>query len=50
VPGAVRIALAEAGVVATTDTGWCTAATPHLFSYRRDGVTGRQALVAVLEP
>lgn len=38
--------LAEAGISATVDTR-CTAEDPHLFSYRRDGVTGRQAMIVM---
>jgi copper oxidase (laccase) domain-containing protein len=49
-PEAVRCALARAGVDDLTDVGVCTFASPDHFSYRRDGVTGRQALVAVLDP
>ena len=30
--------------------GVCTAASPDHFSYRRDGVTGRQAMVVVRTP
>jgi YfiH family protein len=45
VPVAVRIALARAGVDDVTDVDVCTAASPHHFSHRRDGVTGRQAVV-----
>jgi copper oxidase (laccase) domain-containing protein len=48
-PEAVRCALARAGVDELTDVGICTFASPDHFSYRRDGVTGRQALVAVLD-
>lgn len=48
-PTAVRLACARAGVDEFEDLGICTAATPSLFSYRRDGVTGRQAVVAVLQ-
>jgi YfiH family protein len=48
VPAAVRAALARVGVDELDDVDVCTAASPDHFSYRRDGVTGRQALVAVL--
>jgi YfiH family protein len=48
-PAAVRGALARAGVDDLVDLGPCTAAEPGWFSHRRDGVTGRQALVGVLE-
>ncbi|GIU89580.1 MAG: laccase domain protein [Acidimicrobiia bacterium] len=47
-PAAVRVALARAGVEALHDCGVCTAASPHHFSHRRDGLTGRQVTVAVL--
>jgi YfiH family protein len=46
-PATVRIALAEAGVVDVVDTGICTSASPDHFSHRRDGITGRQAVVVV---
>jgi YfiH family protein len=45
---AVRLALARTGVASVEDSGVCTAAVPAYFSYRRDGVTGRQVTVAVL--
>ncbi|MFN8035909.1 MAG: polyphenol oxidase family protein [Acidimicrobiia bacterium] len=45
-PRAVRSALREAGVERVDDVGVCTYASPDHFSYRRDGRTGRQALVA----
>ena len=48
VAAAVRVALERAGVDDMRDTGICTAASADHFSYRRDGVTGRQATVAVL--
>jgi YfiH family protein len=48
IPAAVQIACARAGVEHFEDLGTCTAATPSLFSHRRDGVTGRHAVVAVL--
>lgn len=38
--------LAEAGIAATADPR-CTAEDPDLYSYRRDGRTGRQALAIV---
>jgi polyphenol oxidase len=47
-PAAVRVALARAGVASVEDSGRCTADVPTYFSYRRDGVTGRQVTVAVL--
>ena len=49
-PAAVRVALARAGVDDLIDLDVCTAASSDHFSHRRDGVTGRQALVAVLTP
>jgi YfiH family protein len=45
---AVRIALRRAGVDEFHDTTTCTAESADHFSYRRDGVTGRQATIAVL--
>jgi YfiH family protein len=45
---AVRVALRRAGVDEFHDTSTCTSASPDYFSYRRDGVTGRQATIAVL--
>jgi hypothetical protein len=48
VPAAVRIACDEAGVVDFADVDVCTHASPDHFSHRRDKVSGRQALVAVL--
>ena len=50
IPAAVRIALAAAGVVDVVDVDVCTSASADHFSHRRDGTTGRQALIAVLEP
>ncbi len=47
-PAGVRIALAEAGVDDLDDVDLCTAELPRFFSYRRDGVTGRQATAVVL--
>jgi polyphenol oxidase len=49
-PVAVKIALARGGVdpIDITDSGQCTSASADFFSYRRDGVTGRQATIAVL--
>ncbi len=47
IPAAVRISLARAGVGDLTDVDVCTAASPDHFSHRRDGVTGRQAVVVV---
>jgi YfiH family protein len=48
-PAGVRAALQRAGVTDVLDVDVCTAASPDHFSFRRDGETGRQALVAVLE-
>jgi YfiH family protein len=45
IPAAVRVSLERAGVDAITDVGVCTASSPDHFSHRRDGVTGRQAVV-----
>jgi hypothetical protein len=50
IPEAVRVVLARAGVTDCDDVGVCTAESVDHFSYRRDGRTGRQALVVVLEP
>ena len=47
IPAAVRVSLARAGVAEVTDVDVCTAASPDHFSHRRDGVTGRQAVVVV---
>ena len=41
------MSLARAGVDDLTDVDVCTAASPDHFSHRRDGVTGRQAVVVV---
>jgi YfiH family protein len=49
IPAAVGAALARVGVHELDDVGVCTAASPDYFSYRRDGPTGRQALVVELE-
>jgi YfiH family protein len=47
VRGAVAVALGAAGVQDVEQADECTACEPdRFFSYRRDGVTGRQALVA----
>jgi purine-nucleoside/S-methyl-5'-thioadenosine phosphorylase / adenosine deaminase len=48
VPAAVRAALAECGVADLADAGICTAESGAHFSYRRDGVTGRQVTIAML--
>jgi hypothetical protein len=49
-PAAVRLALARANVDDVVDVGECTSASRDFFSHRRDGETGRQGLVVVLEP
>lgn len=49
IPAAVRVALTRAGVEHVDDAGVCTYTSPDHFSYRRDGRTGRQALVAVID-
>jgi copper oxidase (laccase) domain-containing protein len=48
-PGALRAELARAGVVEVAEVGICTAGDRHHFSFRRDGTTGRQAMIVVLE-
>ena len=48
IPAAVERALEECGVVEFRDSGVCTSASDTHFSYRRDGVTGRQVTLAVL--
>ncbi|HEY8216230.1 MAG TPA: polyphenol oxidase family protein [Acidimicrobiia bacterium] len=48
-PEAVGSALARAGVDEIVDVDVCTFSSPDHFSHRRDGATGRQALVAVLD-
>jgi hypothetical protein len=50
VPAAVCAALVRAGVDDLDDVGVCTFASPDHFSHRRDGRTGRQALIATLAP
>jgi hypothetical protein len=50
IPRAVRVALERAGVDDLDDVGICTAESPEYFSHRRDGVTGRQAVVVVRTP
>ncbi len=47
IPAAVRISLARAGVEEFADVNVCTASSPDHFSHRRDGVTGRQAVIVV---
>jgi purine-nucleoside/S-methyl-5'-thioadenosine phosphorylase / adenosine deaminase len=46
-PRAIRSALTDAGVDDVTDIGCCTVESADHFSYRRDGRTGRQAVVVV---
>ena len=48
-PAGVRAALLGVGVGAFEDVGVCTAASTDYFSHRREGETGRQALVLWLE-
>ncbi len=48
VPAAVRVALHRAGVDELDDLDVCTAeSSSGYFSYRRDGETGRQAMLVV---
>jgi polyphenol oxidase len=47
IPAAVGVSLRRAGIEDFTDVGVCTAASADHFSHRRDGVTGRQAVVVV---
>ncbi|MFO7590192.1 MAG: polyphenol oxidase family protein [Acidimicrobiia bacterium] len=49
-PGAARRVLEHLGVAAVWESGVCTIASPDHFSYRREGRTGRQALVAWIPP
>jgi YfiH family protein len=48
-PEAVRLELRRAGVVELVDVDTCTVLSHDYFSHRRDGVTGRQAVVVVRE-
>ncbi len=50
IPAGVRIELGRAGVDEIDDVDVCTFASPDHFSHRRDGVTGRQAVVVVRAP
>jgi YfiH family protein len=50
IPAAVRVSLARAGIDELTEVDVCTASSPDHFSHRRDGVTGRQAVVVVRTP
>jgi len=47
IPTAVHVSCAAAGITRFDDVGVCTAGSEFHFSYRRDGVTGRQAAVVV---
>ena len=49
-PAAVRSQLADAGVMIRDDPHSCTREDVAYYSHRRDGVTGRFAMVAMLEP
>jgi polyphenol oxidase len=45
-----RASLAKAGITNVVDSGVCTHCNPDYYSYRRDGVTGRQgAFVSLVE-
>jgi YfiH family protein len=46
----VRAQLLGAGVEVPDQPGVCTREDPRFYSYRRDGVTGRFAMVAMLAP
>jgi polyphenol oxidase len=48
VPAAVRIALERCGVTSITDSGVCTSESADHFSFRRDGLTGRQVTIVTL--
>jgi YfiH family protein len=52
VRAAAVVRLVELGVVATAvlHVGGCTVEDPGLFSYRRDGLTGRQGIAVCLAP
>jgi len=47
IPATVRAALRAAGVDDLDDVDVCTASSADYFSYRRDGTTGRQAMLVV---
>ncbi|MCJ7439333.1 MAG: polyphenol oxidase family protein [Acidimicrobiia bacterium] len=49
VPAAVRAALGRVEVTVVDDVDVCTSASSDHFSHRRDGRTGRQGLVVVLD-
>ena len=44
-PAVVRVALREIGVRRVSEVDVCTSCSPDYFSFRRDGRTGRQALL-----
>jgi len=50
IPAGISAALARVDVGPPDDVEICTSGSPDYFSHRRDGETGRQALVAWLEP
>ncbi|MBO3724303.1 laccase domain-containing protein [Actinomyces bowdenii] len=47
VAAGVLAQLERAGVAHVQSGGWCTMEDPRFFSYRRDGITGRHAAVAL---
>ncbi|MDQ6854416.1 MAG: polyphenol oxidase family protein, partial [Actinomycetota bacterium] len=47
--GGIHAALRDAGVDEPTDVDVCTFGSPTHFSHRRDGITGRQALLVTRE-
>jgi copper oxidase (laccase) domain-containing protein len=49
-PGAVRRQLDDAGVIIAENRAICTREDDRYYSHRRDGVTGRFAMVAMLNP
>jgi YfiH family protein len=49
-PRALHLALEEAGVEDVTDLDCCTVESTDHYSYRRDGRTGRHAVVVVKQP
>ncbi len=49
-PLLARARLQAAGVEQVETSGWCTVSDSRFYSYRRDGVTGRFATLAWLEP
>ncbi|HEX5586396.1 MAG TPA: polyphenol oxidase family protein [Acidimicrobiia bacterium] len=46
-PAAVKHELTRVGVATVVDVDVCTSASEHHFSHRRDGTTGRQAVVVM---